>query len=208
MTSFTRASAIDPGNMEIAGTRIAWGYSRNRAGRRNLGRALLQELLPAGTALTQVCPVCGGPHGPVMTDVDGTAGPFVSISYAGSLAVVGVAPEGSAGIGLDVEVNSASRQAAVREALSDVDAHVSQWTRTEASLKSRGTGLHGRYRGIEFIPEAIEVEGARGWRAKPSAEWTEQHGTLEDIHGFDLTLPQKPGSSDDSPEILLSVALR
>ncbi|UOQ61177.1 4'-phosphopantetheinyl transferase superfamily protein [Leucobacter rhizosphaerae] len=125
---------------------------------RRLLRAELDEILPGGHLLVQQCTSCGSTeHG--LLRVERTAShagreapaapapPLVSVSYAGSLAVAGIAPPGSRRFGIDVEWDTPERQRAAREALgapaggADPDHPLHAWTRLEAIAKARGRGL-------------------------------------------------------------------
>jgi phosphopantetheinyl transferase len=94
-------------------------------------RLLLLDLLTrevgGGRALvlTQRCERCGGPHGRPIVEVDGGRGPHVSISHAGALGIVAIAPTA---VGVDVEPD--------RD-----DLAVEEWVRTEAVAKATGRGL-------------------------------------------------------------------
>ncbi len=77
------------------------------------------------------------------------APPLISVSYAGPLTVVGVAPPGSRRFGIDVEWDTPERQRAAREALGapppshSADHPLREWTRLEAIAKAHGRGLRG-----------------------------------------------------------------
>lgn len=144
--------------------------ARRRMSRRLL-RAELDEILPGGHVLVQQCTSCGSTeHG--LLRVERTASPagreapaapappappLVSVSYAGPLTVVGVAPPGSRRFGIDVEWDTPERQRAAREAFAsaprgasgapgggaDADHPLREWTRLEAIAKAHGRGLRG-----------------------------------------------------------------
>jgi phosphopantetheinyl transferase len=91
-------------------------------------RLLLVALLGADGAtvsLRQRCDRCGGPHGQPRLALGDRPGPRVSISHAGSIAVVALAP---CAVGVDVEPWR-----------DDIDLH--DWVRTEAIAKAAGRGL-------------------------------------------------------------------
>lgn len=126
------------GRADVAGVRLAWAVAPHGNERRALSRALLTALLgPVG--FTQVCSECGGEHGQLRVSVDGAPGPLVSVSYAGQLAVAGVAPAGARAFGIDAEVESDATLRAVHEAIGADDLRA--WLRLEAAAKARGTGL-------------------------------------------------------------------
>jgi 4'-phosphopantetheinyl transferase len=107
----------------------AWPDDERRriVGARLLLRDLVTREVGAGRTivLRQRCERCGGPHGRPMVEVDGRPGPHVSISHAGALAVVAVAPSA---VGVDVEPERN-------------DIAVDEWVRTEAVAKATGRGL-------------------------------------------------------------------
>lgn len=179
------------------GVRIAWApatLDTRREVSRELLCALLKGRVEGEYALTQQCGECGSDsHGPVSVlagraasaVADAAPAPLVSISYAGSLAVVGIAPPGATALGIDAEVDTPQARSAAAEALglSEVrgeGAEITAWTRIEAAAKARGSGLRGAW-----------VRGA----ADPEL-------TL-----CDLTLPGTALSGDSGP-VVVSVAIR
>lgn len=124
----------------MEGLRLAWApVPSSRDGRRTVAWGLLQGLLAdAGTPsaeLTNPCPTCGGPHGPVQVDDKRW---FASVTYAGATAVVGILPRaGTAGFALDAEPLHDS----VREAAGGAPGGLRRWVRVEAALKTTGFGL-------------------------------------------------------------------
>lgn len=138
---------------------IAWRTIPDGSPRRDTAWALLTDLLPAGASLTNPCPRCGGPHGPVrVTGADAAA----SVSYAGDLAVVAIADSSAVtALGLDAELaTDPPRDAAGLEGLLGAGAaSIRAWTRVEAALKADG-------RGLRVEPATVVVdETAEGWRA-------------------------------------------
>lgn len=123
----------------MEGLRLAWArVPVSRPDRRTLAWALLRGLLAdAGSpsaVLTNPCPRCGGPHGPVrVEDAAWRAG----VTYAGGLALVGIVPGGGGGFALDAE----PLYDTVREAAGGVPGGVRRWVRVEAALKAVGAGL-------------------------------------------------------------------
>lgn len=80
---------------------------------------------PGAIRLAQVCPRCGGPHGPPRLTVDGAGSPEVSFAHAGSIAIVALS---RSAVGIDLEPVGAT-----------VD--VRRWVRGEAVLKVTKHGL-------------------------------------------------------------------
>jgi phosphopantetheinyl transferase len=168
------------------GARLAWARPR-AASRREVARGLLRELLATefgDVAFEQECAVCGSrEHGPLRAIAPaGARVPRVSVSYAGPVAVVAVAPLGIAEFGIDAEADSPRTRAAIAEALPDSpDPSIRAWTALEAVAKARGTGLRG--------------------------DWQRA-----DARGFDLehvTLPAGPGGPDgDRWPIVVALAAR
>lgn len=130
------------------GARLAWARP-GVASRREVARGLLRELLSpdfGDVAFAQECAVCGSrEHGPLRVSAPaGVRVPRVSVSYAGPVAIVGVAPLGAAEFGIDAEADSPRTRAAIAEALPDSpDPSIRAWTALEAVAKARGTGLRG-----------------------------------------------------------------
>ena len=111
----------------LDGLLIAWGPVQSGAVRREVAWDLLRGILPPGATLSNACPRCGGPHGPVTV----TGAPWrASVSYAGGLAVVGIAPAaGIAGLGLDAESGDPATPLALERVLSMSPATLRDWTR-------------------------------------------------------------------------------
>jgi len=134
--------------------RVAWAEVPDHAGRRAVAWALLRGLLPPQARLSNPCPRCGGPHGPVRV----AGAPFLaSVSYAGGTAVAGVVPAAVASaFGIDAEPD---RDAADLAGVLGPAASVRDWTRVEAALKADG-------RGLRVDPARVRVaEAAGGWSA-------------------------------------------
>lgn len=165
------------------GTTLAWTAVPDPTRRRAVSRELLRLVLPRGAVLSQVCGACGGDHGPVRVRLDGAPDPLVSVSYAGSIAVVGLAPVGAASFGIDVEADDDATRRAVREA-TDADG-VAHWTRREAIAKAMGTGLRAE-------PERVLVHPLLTDR------WISPRPGL---HGFDDAIEH------DGTNLVVSVAL-
>ncbi|MBP1327462.1 hypothetical protein JOF28_002694 [Leucobacter exalbidus] len=209
------------------GITIAWGKAlpdRRQASRRML-RSLLRSQLGEGFELIQQCPACGSAaHGPLRVGLNAAASaagdmsasgavavprsvpravpcpvPLVSVSYAGSLVVVGVAPAGASAFGIDVEVDSPATRAAVTEALGGSGERgassrlgtpgvpgslpqVRDWTRLEAIAKAHGRGLRG------------------DWAAYAASAGTGTGTGTGALECFELALPGAPAG------IILSIA--
>ena len=161
-------SAPTHGELRLGDARIAWTLAREPGERRGTGRALLRSLVGSDAEFFAVCAQCGGPHGPlrVRPGSTGSTGsedpePLVSVAYAGPLVVVGTAPRGATAFALDAELDAPSRRRAVREAIGSD--RVLDWTRIEAVLKARGTGLRGDFAATRI--EAAEPDAACEWRS-------------------------------------------
>ena len=159
------ASALPTGGSleTVSGVTVRWEMRHSGEDRRAVSRRLLREELQAQLAtpfeLVQQCAACGSSeHGALRMEVAETAetskaangptpAPLVSVSYAGLLTVVAIAPARSRALGIDVEYDTSDRRAAVQEALgpaTDGTARsVREWTRLEAIAKARGRGLRG-----------------------------------------------------------------
>lgn len=138
------------------GLRLAWAaVPPDRAQRRKVAHGLLSGLLAAegwpAAAFEQVCPRCGGEHGPLRV----TGAPWrASISYAGGLAVAGVYPATALGFAIDAEpLVDPARDAA------GIPGGLLRWVRVEATLKADGRGLR--------VEPAVVAVTARpgGWTA-------------------------------------------
>lgn len=134
------------------GIEVRWTPVTDRATRRDVAWDLLRTLLPDPAArITNECPQCGGPHGPVRI---GDADVRLSVAYAAGFAIVCVAT-GAASVGIDAEPEHDERRDAagmtgiVRP---DVRASVREWTRIEAVLKADG-------RGLRVDPAAVTITG-------------------------------------------------
>lgn len=139
------------------GVVVAWQRSTGdrRSVSRFLLRALLVDRMPGSIDFVQQCARCGSPsHGRLRVRLsDQQSAPhrepaaLVSVSYAGDLAVVGVAPPGTACFGLDAESDTARTRGAAAEALgrsaeaSRTDLALRDWTEIEARAKAEGRGL-------------------------------------------------------------------
>ena len=143
--------------------RLGWGSIAAGRPRREAASAQLALLAPSAR-FVQLCPRCGGDHGPVR--VDGGA-LHASVTYAGGLAIVAViaadAAVGPRALGIDAEVETDPRRDAggMRGVLGPETTTARAWTRAEAVVKADG-------RGIRIDPASVVVadEGRAGeWRA-------------------------------------------
>ena len=129
--------------------------------RRGVAWQLLRNLIgnPAAS-ITNVCPRCGEPHGPVQI----VGAPVVaSVTYAGGFAIACVADQASAAaVGVDAEsVTDPRRSAAALRGIIHPgrSSSLREWTRVEAVLKADG-------RGLRVAPAAVSLtEGDGAWRA-------------------------------------------
>ena len=138
---------------------IAWAEVSPGAPRREHAWRLLAGMLPAGAELSNPCPRCGGPHGPVVV----SRAPFVaSVTYAGAYAIAAVAATRDAtALGIDAEPEFDARRdaAGMTGVLGEGDATVRDWVRVEAALKADG-------RGLRVEPSTVVVARApEGWTA-------------------------------------------
>ncbi|UQN15320.1 4'-phosphopantetheinyl transferase family protein [Gulosibacter sp. ACHW.36C] len=170
------------------GARLAWARPAV-ASRREVARGVLRELLVpefGDVAFEQECAVCGSrEHGPlrVVTPAGASvARVSVSVSYAGPVAVVAVAPLGVTEFGIDAETDSPRTRAAIAEALPDSpEPSIQTWTALEAVAKARGIGLRG------------------DWQRADARGFTVEH----------VTLPVGPGRPDaDRWPIVVALAAR
>lgn len=151
----------------LDGVRVAWRAVADAATRRDAAWTLLGEMLP-GARVSNPCPRCGGPHGPVrIAGVDAVA----NVAYTGAWAVVAVAEgTGVRALGIDAETvpppgddDRMPRLSASLERVLGRSATLRDWVRVEAALKADGRGLrvdpaHVRLDTAEAAPER--------WRAR------------------------------------------
>jgi len=169
------------------GIAVQWMPVPPETARRDVAWQLLRALVgDRAASITNACPRCGGPHGPVRI----AGGRVVaSVTYAGGFAIACIADQASAAaVGIDAEsVNDPRRSTAGMRGIIHPGGSSSlrEWTRVEAVLKADG-------RGLRVAPAAVSLtEGDGAWRA-----------TVEDsrraFDGWDL--PGPPGT-------ILSVAV-
>ena len=147
--------------MTASGVQLAWTTVPPGEPRRQVAWQLLRGLLPDGVELSNPCLRCGGPHGPVQ--VAGAAA-LASVSYAGPLAVVGVADAAlfeAFGVDAEPEHDTTRDAAGLRGILGQGRTSLRDWTRVEAALKADGRGL--RVEPAEVIVH--EREDQSGWEA-------------------------------------------
>lgn len=205
----SEAAALAGERFETAsGVMVRWEMRHSGEDRRAASRRLLHQELQAQLGmqfeLVQQCVACGSSeHGALRVEVAETAEtaetsravnsptppPLISVSYAGLLTVVAIAPPRSRALGIDVEYDTSDRCAAVQEALgpaTDGTARsVREWTRLEAIAKARGRGLRGDW------------ERGDWQRADP------QHSGQATLAYEDLLLDTTPGSAP----AILNIAL-
>ncbi|GAA1966201.1 chemotaxis protein CheY [Microbacterium deminutum] len=149
--------------------------------RRGIAWQLLRAMVGAPAAsITNVCPQCGAPHGPVrIVGADVVA----SVTYAGGFAIVCTAGKAvAAAVGIDAEsVSDPRRSAAAMRGIIHPgrSSSLREWTRVEAVLKADG-------RGLRVAPATVSLrEGEGAWNA-----------TVEDsprvFNGWDV--PGPPGT--------------
>lgn len=187
-----RGDQLHGNRLSALGATLAWQLATPTQDRHALARSLLRELLGEllgeESRFSSVCPECGGAHGPVRARLPRGPAPLVSITYAGTLVVVGAAPDLTEAFGIDAEIDSGDRRRAVSEAIGS--AELRDWTRLEAVAKARRTGLRGGLRALDCTGDA------HGWVAPPMPG-------LPELRGVDLTLTL-PGEHGTA---LISVAL-
>jgi len=163
---------------------IAWVEVPPGEPRREHAWRLLRAMLPAGAELSNPCPRCGGPHGPVAV----SHAPFLAgVSYAGGYAIAAVAAaRDAAALGIDAEPEHDARRdaAGMSGVLGDGEASAREWIRVEAALKADG-------RGLRVEPSTVVV----AWAANA---WTATVPGGEVYAGWDAAGP---------PGILVSVAI-
>lgn len=149
-----------------AGIQVAWRRVDAGVPRREVAYALLRELAGAPNApITQTCPTCGGPHGPVTLSGGAVR---ASVAYARArasrevVAVVAVAPAATTmllGVDAEFAVDPIRDAVGVGEVLGRPTAGIRDWVRVEAVLKATGQGLR-------TDPSAVRVATrARDWSA-------------------------------------------
>lgn len=176
--------------------RAAWAVVPGGEDRRAVAWGLLRGMLSPGVQLSNPCPLCGGPHGPVRV-VDGVS-ELVGVAYARSrtagtvVAVVGVAPAGVRSFAIDAEfADDPARDAAG----APLGFSVVDWVRVEAVLKADG-------RGVRVDPAVVEVQGA------PDA-WTAQiEGDDVAYVGRDLDVSADAAADPTVPGLIVSAAWR
>lgn len=144
-----------------AGITVRWTPIPAGTARRDVAWQLLRTIVGDPTAaITNTCPFCGGPHGPVWFADRDTLG---SVSYAGGFAVVAVADAATArAVGVDAE--SVSHPRRTTEDMRGIihpgrSSSLREWTRVEAVLKADG-------RGLRVAPATLSItEGEGAWRA-------------------------------------------
>ncbi|MBU4464723.1 MAG: chemotaxis protein CheY [Actinobacteria bacterium] len=155
-------------------------------GRRAVAWSLIRELAGADVEITNTCPRCGEPHGPVAV---AGADVHASIAYAGGYALAAVieATPGAC-LGIDAEaVADARRDAAGLDGVLGTGRSVTlrDWVRVEAALKADG-------RGLRVDPATVTVHGGDGaWEASVP-------GRARRVQGADLVGP---------PGVLVSAAI-
>lgn len=147
----------------MGGLQIAYARApvMQRAARRQAAWGLLRGLLAGAghedPVLSNPCPRCGGPHGPVLlAEADGTPLPWLAgVAYAGGYAVAAVHPRGAgAGAVTAFAIDAEPLVDAVRDAAGGAPGGILRWVRTEAVLKARA-------RGLRIDPADVEIAEAQ-----------------------------------------------
>ena len=143
------------------GTAVQWMPVPPGTARRSVAWQLLRTLVgdPAAS-ITNACPQCGAPHGPVQI---AGARLVASVTYAGGFAIACIADRAyAAAAGIDAEsVKDPRRSAAAMRGIIHPgrSSSLREWTRVEAVLKADG-------RGLRVAPAAVSLtEGDGAWRA-------------------------------------------
>lgn len=189
----------EPASAESAGRRgpirLRWAVVPEGTPRRETAWRLLRELIGVpGILITNPCPRCGGPHGPV--HVEG-APVSASVTYAAGFALAATAPEGAGRLGVDAEPERDRRRdaAGMRGLLGEGRTpSVRDWVRVEAALKADG-------RGVRVEPARVRIDDADATLEGDSdpPHWRGRIPGLADaVAGWDLVGP---------PGILVSAAL-
>lgn len=192
----TAAGAVtgpaDVMDAEVAaeGWRVAWRRHDHDA-RRRTAWDLLADLAGPEATLTNPCPRCGGPHGPVTV----TGVPFVAaVSYAAGYAVVALADAArfqAVGVDAAAEPPASGAPPDFTGVLPD-GARLRDWVRVEAVVKADR-------RGLTVDPGQVRVRGgARRWRARIPGRTDRVRGV--DVPGppgtlVSLALIERPGSA-------------
>lgn len=133
--------------------RLAWAPLPPARARRDVAWSLLRDLAP-GARITNPCPFCGGPHGPVQLHGVPLVG---AVTYTQDLAIVGVS---AASVVSRLAIDAERADAACPVELSGESAGVREWVRVEAALKADG-------RGIRVDPASVTVRDEdQGWCAR------------------------------------------
>lgn len=165
--------------------RLTWATVPAGTPRREVAWSLLRGMLAPGAVLSNPCPRCGGPHGPVRS-TDASARP--AVAYAGDTAIAAVADAGPGRFAIDAEPEvDAARDAAGLDGVlgSRSGVQLRDWVRVEAALKADGRGLR--------VDPALVGVTARG-----GTEWCADVPDGDPVAGWDL---------DGPPGIVLSAAL-
>lgn len=164
-----------------AGITVQWMRVPPETARRGVAWQVLRALVgDAAASISNICPQCGAPHGPVQI---AGARVVASVTYAGGFAIACIADRAHAlAVGIDAESVSDPRRsaAAMRGVIHPgKSSSLREWTRVEAVLKADG-------RGLRVAPAAVSLtEGDRAWRATVE-------GSPRVFDGWDL--PGPPGT--------------
>ncbi|MDY0910467.1 chemotaxis protein CheY [Microbacterium sp. CFBP9034] len=151
--------------------RLRWSVVADGVARRVVAWELLLGMLAPGAELSNPCPRCGRPHGPVRT-TDAAARP--AVAYAGGIAVAAVADAGPGTFAIDAELETDPvRDVAGLDGVlgARMNVHLRDWVRAEAALKADGRGLR-----VDPGVVAVDAVTRTEWRAvvpggAPVAGW-------------------------------------
>ncbi len=159
----------------VGAWRVAWRRYDHHEGRRRAAWGLLVDLAGDDAVVSNSCPRCGGPHGPVTL----TGVPLVAaVSYAAGFAVVALADSGRfCAVGVDAAADPSATGATPNLAcVLRGGAGMREWVRVEAALKADG-------RGLRVDPGRVSIRGGRrGWRAQVP-------GRTDRVRGMDIDGP-------------------
>lgn len=178
-----RHTEVTGAGVTTGGWRVAW-RRHDHDERRRTAWGLLADLAGAEATVTNPCPRCGGPHGPVTL----TGVPFVAtVSYAAGYAVVALADSARfQAVGVDAAAEPSAWGAPLDfTGVLPEGAGLRDWVRVEAVVKADR-------RGLAVDPGRVRIrDGGCRWRARIPGRW-------DRVRGVDLPGP---------PGVLVSLAL-
>jgi 4'-phosphopantetheinyl transferase len=135
---------------------------------------------PASIPIDRRCPRCGRPHGKTRLTGAGPDGLELSVAHSGERVAVAIARDTPVGIDLervrdDVDVDglapavlspSEAAELARLDGARRIERFLTLWTRKEAVLKARGTGIAGPLSGVSVTGESVrDLPAGRGYVA-------------------------------------------